>query len=66
MTATYLQKTYRGTEYTLRRFRGGFELTTRRLALGRWNIGGCKFFGSLAEVQSGCRAFTGIELMAAL
>jgi hypothetical protein len=64
--ATYLKTEYRGTSYILRRSQWGWELTTKRLALGRYNVGGRKRFQTLAEVQANCKAFAGVELTEAL
>ena len=62
----YLTTEYRGTAYTLRRSQWGWELTTKRIALGRWNAGGFKRFATLADVQVGCKAFAGLQLANAL
>ena len=53
----YITAVYRGTEYTLRQGAHGWELTTHRLALGRYNFGGFKRFDTLAAVAAGCKAF---------
>ena len=67
MTATttingskYITATARGTEYTLMRLGDAWFVSSRRLALGRGNIGGGKHYDTLAEVAAGCKAF-GIE-----
>ena len=62
----YLTTEYRGTAYTLRRSQWGWELTTKRISLGRWNMGGFKRFDTLADVQAGCKAFAGVDLTEAL
>jgi len=62
----YLATEYRGTEYTLRRSQWGWELTTRRIALGRWNMGGFKRFATLEAVKAGCKAFAAVDLVEAL
>jgi hypothetical protein len=62
----YMTTEYRGTEYTLRRGSFGWELTTRRLSLGRWNMGGFKRFETLADVQANCKAFAAVDLVEAL
>lgn len=59
----YLATTYRGTIYTLRRSPWAWEVSTRRLALGRGNIGGVKHFDTLADVRANCKAFAGVELL---
>lgn len=58
----YVTTEYRGTAYTLRRSQWGWELSTKRLSLGRFNTGGFKRFDTLADVQAGCKAFAGVEL----
>jgi hypothetical protein len=63
---TYLTTEYRGTEYTLRRGEWGWELTTRRISLGRWNMGGFKRFETLEEVKAKCKAFAAVDLLEAL
>lgn len=63
---TYLATEYRGTAYTLRRSQWGWELSTKRLSLGRYNVGGFKRFETLADVQANCKAFAGVELTEAL
>lgn len=61
---TYYGLTYRGSSYTLRCKRGGeWELSIRRLALGRSNPGSCKYFDTLAELEKSYPAFSGIEQM---
>ena len=62
----YLTTEYRGTAYTLRRSQWGWELSTKRLSLGRYNVGGFKRFDTLADVQANCKAFAGLELTEAL
>ena len=63
---TYLTTEYRGTEYTLRCGKFGWELSTRRIALGRSCMGGFKRFATLADVQAKCKAFAGVDLLEAL
>lgn len=62
----YLTTEYRGTAYTLRRSQWGWEVTTKRLSLGRWNTGGFKRFDTLADVQAKCKAFAAVDLVEAL
>lgn len=63
----YLTAEYRGTEYCLMRLGDAWAVCTRRLALGRGHIGGCKHFATLAEVAAGCKAFgTEQQLIAAV
>ena len=63
---TYLTAEYRGTAYTLRRGQWGWELSTKRLSLGRFNAGGFKRFETLGDVQANCKAFAGVDLTVAL
>jgi hypothetical protein len=53
----YITATYRGTEYTLSRLCDAWFVSTRRIALGRWNMGGGKYYATLAAVAAGCKAF---------
>jgi hypothetical protein len=53
----YVTAVYRGTEYCLSRLGEGWYISTRRLALGRWNTGGGKHYATLAAVAAGCKAF---------
>lgn len=62
----YLTTEYRGSAYTLRRSQWGWEVTTTRLSLGRWNMGGFKRFDTLADVQAKCKAFAAVDLVEAL
>lgn len=62
----YLTATYRGTVYTLRRSPCAWEVSTRRLALGRNNTGSVKHFETLADVKANCKAFAGVELLDAI
>lgn len=62
----YLTTTYRGTIYTLRRSPWAWEVSTRRLALGRSKIGGVKHFDTLADVTANCKAFAGVQLLDAI
>jgi hypothetical protein len=62
----YLSAVYRGTQYTLSRGAYGWELTTKRLALGRFNFGGFRRFDTLAAVQAACKPFAGVALVEAL
>lgn len=62
----YLTTTYRGTVYTLRRGPLAWEVSTRRLALGRSNTGSVKHFDTLADVKANCKAFSGVDLLEAI
>jgi hypothetical protein len=63
---TYLTAEYRGTMYTLCRGQFGWELSTRRIALGRFNAGGFKRFDTLAQAAASCKAFAEVEIFEAL
>lgn len=60
----YTTVVHRGTEYTLMRQGGAWGVATRRLALGRFNAGGFKYFPTLEAVKAGCKAFAGADLVA--
>lgn len=53
----YYVATYRGTEYCLSRLADAWFVRTQRLALGRFNAGGGRYYRTLADVAAGCRAF---------
>jgi hypothetical protein len=53
----YVSTTARGVAYTMSKAGEEWHVYTRRLALGRWNMGGFKRFDSLAAVATGCKAF---------
>lgn len=55
--SVYITATYRGTEYTLSRLCDAWFVSTRRIALGRWNMGSGKYYATLAAVAAGCKAF---------
>lgn len=59
----YTSTVHRGTEYTIRHGEWGWELTTRRLSLGRWNLGGFKRFDTFTALQESCKAFAGLNLL---
>ena len=62
----FLTATYRGTSYCLSRdIEGGWQVATRRIALGR-PCGGCKWFETLADVKASCKAFAAVDLTEAL
>lgn len=57
----YYTTTARGVAYTLRRKRDGeWELSSRRLSLGRHNVGSTKFFANLEALEAAIAAFRGI------
>lgn len=52
----------RGVKYSAYRVSDGrWCVLTRRLALGRWNTGGCKYYANVAEVSANCKALAGLE-----
>jgi len=60
----YYTTTARGVAYTLRRKRSGeWELSSRRLSLGRHNVGSTKFFASLDELEASIKARRGIAAL---
>lgn len=59
----YFTTVARGTEYTASKGTYGWEVYTRRLALGRFNVGGFKRFSSLADVSANVRAFAGLDML---
>jgi hypothetical protein len=59
----YFTAIYKGTEYTLYELCGDWFLSTRRLALGKSNIGGGKYFDTLKAVSEGCKAFGDVETL---
>ena len=57
----YVSTVSRGTEYCLCRNADAWIVRTRRLGLGRHNLGGCKHFATLADVAAGCKVFGTVE-----
>lgn len=62
----YVTTTSRGIEYTLQRLCGKWFVSSRRLALGRGNIGGGKYYATFDEVRDGCKAFAALPMTAAM
>ena len=62
----YISSIYRGTEYTLYNSNGSWWCGSRRLALGRMNMGGGKYYVTLQDIVDGCKAFGNIEELIAL
>lgn len=60
----YISAEYRGTSYCLSRNGDGWFVSSRRLALGRWNMGGGKCYATLADVAAGCKAFGSAAVLA--
>lgn len=61
----YVSATSRGTEYCLQRLGDGWFVSSRRLALGRHNVGSGRHFATLADVAAGCKAFGSADDLAA-
>ena len=53
----YVNTTARGTAYTLSKSGDEWHVYTRRLALGRWNVGGFRAFPTLKSVAENVKAF---------
>ncbi len=60
---TYYTSTRRGVEYTAYTVRGDWVVLTRRLALGRFNTGGCKYFKDIESLCCAVKAFVGLDLL---
>lgn len=58
----YLTTVRRGVEYTLMRSGDGWGVASRRLALGRFNVGGYRSYATLADVKVNCKAFTDVDI----
>lgn len=54
----YVTTNYRGVMYTMMPHDGGFGVSSRRIALGRWNFGSFKHFDTLDSVCANCKAFS--------
>jgi hypothetical protein len=52
---------YRGSEYLLYMLCGEWFVAYRRLALGRGNVGGGRYYATLSDVAAGCKAFGSAE-----
>lgn len=59
----YFTATARGVEYTAGRDSIGWGVWSRRLALGRSNVGGFKRYPSLEALAQGCKAFRGLDAL---
>lgn len=62
----WLKTVHRGVEYSIARGEFGWTVYTRRLALGRFNIGSVRVFPTLAAATEKYKVFLGIELINAL
>ena len=60
---TYFITERRGVSYRASMMADGtWQLTTNRLALGRMNAGGCKYFESIKDLAASCKAFSGLDV----
>jgi hypothetical protein len=60
---TYYTAVARGTEYCAFECAGQWFVSSRRLALGRSNVGGGRYYATLADVAAGCKALAGLDLL---
>ena len=62
---TYYTATRRGVEYTAYQTKGGeWFVATKRLALGRFNPGGGRYYKTIGELAQAVKAFVGLDLLA--
>ena len=56
----YVSTVYRGCKYMVYKCKGDGDwcVTSRRLALGRSNVGGCRYYNTLAEVSNDRKDFS--------
>lgn len=62
---TYYTAVSRGVQYSATQLAGKWFVASRRLALGRSNAGGGKYYDTLADVSKGCKALAGIDVLVA-
>lgn len=62
---TYYEAQRAGVRYLASEDIVGWHVHSYRLALGRSNFGSVKRYASLAELATNCRAFNGLDLLAA-
>lgn len=61
---TYYSVTQRGVLYTAYQVSwGDWFVGSHRLALGRFHVGGGKYYKTLADLSGHCKAFSGLELL---
>lgn len=60
---TYYTTVSRGTRYSLRHYKGEWELYSKRLALGRSNVGSFRFYNTLEQIEAEVKAFAGIATL---
>lgn len=64
---TYYKTTMNGVEYIASTMGDQWFTQSRRIALGRFNVGTIKYYPSLEALASNCKAFAGLdELLVAL
>lgn len=65
-STTYYSVVLRGVEYCAYLTKhSGWCVTTHRVALGRSNAGGCKYFDSLSDLSAKVKAFSGLDKLLA-
>lgn len=57
---SYYSTVSRGTRYSLRQYKGTWELYSKRLALGSSAMGSFRFFDTLEQLEVAIKAFSGI------
>ena len=64
----YVSTVYRGCKYMVYQCKtdGDWCVTSRRLALGRSNVGGCRYYNTLAEVSNDRKAFYDLNKLTAI
>lgn len=62
---TYYSATRRGVEYMAFDGLSGWGVSTRRLALGRMNVGGFKYYDSVEQISATVAAFRGLDMLIA-
>ncbi len=61
---TYYTTVRRGVSYMAYQTTGGnWFVATNRLSLGRFNVGGGKYYDDLAALAAGCKAFADLSTM---
>lgn len=61
---TYYSATRRGSLYTAyQTSAGSWFVASHRLALGRFHVGGGKYYDDLAHLAASCKAFAGLDLL---
>ena len=63
--STYYTTRRAGVEYTAQQLAGQWFVSTRRLALGRHHAGGGRYYATLADLASQCKAFAGLDALIA-